>query len=137
MERFVTKGDKGVKLSKVISWKNHLTDDDIRAASEYLNLNMPRHLSEEATKLFLKHRDRIEWYRAKDIIRSSKLNPLPRENQTVGHKINKIQNGEKLNPILLVRHNNRLIVADGYHRLSAVYNTDESERVACVLVSVK
>jgi hypothetical protein len=48
-----------------------------------------------------------------------------------------IRDGKALAPVQLVRlKRGPLIVADGYHRVSASHVLDESTMVPCVLVSV-
>ena len=39
-----------------------------------------------------------------------------------------------LSPILLVRSENKLIIADGYHRLCAIYYLSEDLEVPCRIV---
>jgi disulfide oxidoreductase YuzD len=46
----------------------------------------------------------------------------------------KIKSGKVLSPILLVRDNGRLIIADGYHRMCAVYAEDEDADIPCRIV---
>jgi hypothetical protein len=50
--------------------------------------------------------------------------------------INKIVAGKKLSPILLVRDakSTRVIIADGYHRLCALYTFDEDAVIPCKIV---
>jgi hypothetical protein len=48
----------------------------------------------------------------------------------------KILAGKELSPLLLVRSSktSRVIVADGYHRLCAVYGFDEDALIPCKIV---
>jgi len=48
----------------------------------------------------------------------------------------KIRNGVALSPLLLVRDepNGRVVVADGYHRLCAVFGFDEDAWIRCKIV---
>lgn len=48
----------------------------------------------------------------------------------------KIASGEALSPLLLVRANanDRVVIADGYHRLCAVYSFDEDALIPCRIV---
>jgi disulfide oxidoreductase YuzD len=50
--------------------------------------------------------------------------------------LKKIREGTKLSPLLLVRDRNhaKLIIADGYHRLCAVYSVDEDAMIPCKIV---
>ena len=45
----------------------------------------------------------------------------------------KIKRGEPLSPILLVRDtaNGKVVIADGYHRLCALYTFDEDALIRC------
>ena len=48
----------------------------------------------------------------------------------------KIHDGRKLSPLLLVRASTTgtVIIADGYHRLCAVYSVDEDATIPCKIV---
>jgi len=59
---------------------------------------------------------------------------LPDTNRHVKENLRKIKKKEKLSPILLVRANGKLIIADGYHRLFASYYFTEDLDVPCRLV---
>ena len=72
-------------------------------------------------------------FKAKDIFRASELSLLGVSNSHVKSDQRKIRKGEKLSPLLLVRdrRRGRVIIADGYHRLCAVYSFDENAVVPC------
>jgi hypothetical protein len=48
----------------------------------------------------------------------------------------KIRAGRRLSPILLVRDGNtgKVVIADGYHRLCAVYSFNEDALIPCKIV---
>jgi hypothetical protein len=75
----------------------------------------------------------IEKFKAKDVFRASGLSLLGVSNSHVERDRRKISAREKLSPILLVRAppTVRVIIADGYHRLCAVYSIDEDALVPC------
>lgn len=75
-------------------------------------------------------------FKAKDIFRASHLNLLGLKNKHVDANMEKIENGEELSPILLVRDSlsNRVMIADVYHRLSAVYALSEDADIPCKIV---
>lgn len=75
-------------------------------------------------------------FKAKDIFRSSGLSLLGISNTHVQKNQQKIQTGIQLSPILLVRDpaNGKVIVADGYHRLCAIYSYDEDADIPCKIV---
>jgi pimeloyl-ACP methyl ester carboxylesterase len=75
-------------------------------------------------------------FKAKDIFRASGLPLLGTTNVHVAKDEHKIKNGQALSPLLLVRDsaNGKLIIADGYHRLCAVYSFDEDAVIPCRIV---
>ena len=75
-------------------------------------------------------------FKAKDIFRASGLSLLGVSNSHVDKDRKKIHDGHKLSPLLIVRDNDhrRLIIADGYHRLCAVYSVDEDALIPCKIV---
>lgn len=78
----------------------------------------------------------ISEFKAKDIFRASNLSLLGISNAHIKKNQQKIQSGEQLSPILLVRDsvNGKVIVADGYHRLCAIYTYDEDAVIPCKIV---
>ena len=75
-------------------------------------------------------------YKAKDIFRASSLSLLGISNGLVKKDLKKIKNDDKISPLLLVRNsaNGKVIIADGYHRLCAVYSLDEDALIPCKIV---
>jgi len=75
-------------------------------------------------------------FKAKDIFRASSLQLLPLSNSHVKKDEKKILAGEHLSPILLVRDRStgRVVIADGYHRMCAVYAFDEDASIPCKIV---
>ena len=80
----------------------------------------------------LKHAS-ISEYKAKDIFRASGLSLLGISNSHVKKDQQKIQSGDDLPPLLLIRDsvNGKVVIADGYHRLCAVYSFDEDAVIPC------
>jgi len=104
------------------------------AAESYLNL-----LFDEKTVVSLLERlkrSSMTGFKAKDIFRASGLSLLGVSNSHVEKDLTKIREGTKLSPLLLVRHGDRpkVIIADGYHRLCAVYSVDEDAVIPCKIV---
>jgi disulfide oxidoreductase YuzD len=83
----------------------------------------------------LKHAS-VSQFKAKDIFRGSGLSLLGTSNTHLARDQEKIKAGHALSPLLLVRDsvNGRVIIADGYHRLCAVYSFDEDAIVPCKVV---
>ena len=75
-------------------------------------------------------------FAAKDVFRSSGLSLLGVSNGHVENVRTQIIEKTALSPVLLYRdkRNGRLIIADGYHRLCAVYTFDEDAMIPCKIV---
>ena len=114
-----------------IQWLPAPEDHDYPAALSYLNLiyddqQSSRHLAALKTASVVQ-------FKAKDIFRASGLSLLGAGNSHVKKDCDKIRDGQKLSPILLVRDggNGKVVIADGYHRLCAVYSFDEDALIPC------
>jgi len=79
---------------------------------------------------------KLSHFKAKDIFRASGLSLLGVSNSHVEKDRKKIQKGVFLSPLLLVRapELGKVIVADGYHRLCAVYGVNEDALIPCQIV---
>ncbi|MFZ4929475.1 hypothetical protein [Chryseobacterium sp. Mn2064] len=119
-------------LSKDRIWLKDPEPHDFPAAQDYLELLFE---PEQAQKLVekLKKATTIN-KKSKDILRASKLALLPETNIHVKENLKKVEKNKKLSPILLVRGQNELIIADGYHRLCCSYYLTEDLEVPCRLV---
>ena len=117
-----------------ITWLKQPEDTNYPAAISYLTLLFPLI---EAEVIGIKLKDGLRTsFKAKDIFRASGLSLLGISNKHVKKDQEKIEANKKLSPLLLVRHNNKLIIADGYHRLCAVYSYDEDAWIPCHIVEV-
>jgi len=119
--------EKNVK----IKWFDEPEDHDYPAAESYLKLLFE---DKSVAPLVAKLKSSpITSFKAKDIFRASGLSLLGISNSHVEKDRTKISTGTKLSPLLLVRGNNpaRVIIADGYHRLCAVYSVDEDALIPC------
>jgi uncharacterized protein (DUF1015 family) len=112
-------------------WTTEPEDHDFPAAVNYLSLIYPVATAEEIVSR-LKSSETIR-KKAKDILRASQLPLLPKDNLHVKQDLQKVKNGKKLSPILLVRAD-KLIIADGYHRACSIYYLSEDEEVPCRIV---
>lgn len=113
-------------------WMDEPEDRDFVSALDYLELLLDEAKVQNIIKS-LKKSDTIE-KKAKDILRASGLPLLPEDNIHVKKDIKKVRKWEKLSPILLVKNNEKLIVADGYHRVCAIYYLSEDLSIPCRLV---
>ncbi len=117
-----------------VKWLPEPEDKDYPAAQSYLSL---LHSETETIGLVRKLKDaRMAQFKAKDIFRASGLSLLGVSNSHVEKDQNKIKEGKALSPLLLVRdsQNGKVIIADGYHRLCAVYSLDEDALIPCKIV---
>jgi hypothetical protein len=115
-------------MAKVI-WNDAPAEHDYPAAESYLSL-----LTSEinvANIVEQLHKATIEMFKAKDVIRASRLKLLPQENFHVKRDLKKIRAKTPLTPLLLVRGAGAsyipLTIADGYHRACAVYLNSEDD----------
>lgn len=113
-------------------WLKELEEHDFPAALDYLELLFEPEAAEGLVTQ-LKQAKTIQ-KKAKDLFRASRLPLLPRDNIHVKENLKKVKNKKKLSPILLVRGKERLIIADGYHRLCCSYYLTEDLEVPCRLV---
>ncbi|HTA75969.1 MAG TPA: hypothetical protein VK791_02290 [bacterium] len=117
-----------------IKWLPEPEDQDYPAAQSYLTLF---HTETEVIGLVRKLKDaKITQFKAKDIFRASGLSLLGVSNTHVEKDQKKIAAETPLSPLLLVRdvQNGKLIIADGYHRLCAVYSVNEDALIPCKIV---
>ena len=113
-------------------WLPEPEKHDFPAAQDYLELLFP---APRAKMLAAGLRKAITIQKkAKDILRASGLPLLPQENRHVKENLKKVKKGLKLSPILLVS-GQPLIIADGYHRLCAIYYLSEDLMIPCRLIS--
>jgi hypothetical protein len=120
-----------------VKWLDEPEDHDYQAAADYLSLVAEPEVVDK-TVTALRSGDRV-YRKAKDILRAARLTLLARSNPHVASDLQKIDEGKKLSPILLVRGNATssmpLEIADGYHRVCASYLTDENTDIPCHLAS--
>jgi hypothetical protein len=113
-----------------LQWLDEPEHHDYAAASDFLSLVLEQG---EVEKLVhrLRSADTVR-RKAKDILRASGLELLPKTNPHVAADLAK----DQLSPILLVRDQKTrtLIIADGYHRACASYWADEDTEIPCRLV---
>jgi hypothetical protein len=117
-----------------IQWLPEPEDHDYPAARSYLSLFYDdKTAASYAEKL---QRAPVSQFKAKDIFRASGLSLLGVSNSHVDKDLKKIRDGHKLSPLLLVRDATagKVIIADGYHRLCAVYSMHEDAIVPCKIV---
>jgi hypothetical protein len=121
-------------MRKQPKWNKNVNPDHFEAAESYLSLIYSPKKSARFIAA-LRHAEPAE-FKAKDIFRASQLSRLGVSNLRVIRDRKKIRAGTPLSPILLVRdeRNGKVVVADGYHRLCAVYEVNEDAWIPCRIV---
>lgn len=117
-------------------WKVEPDEHDYPAARAYLTLVLPPPAAEEVVARL--RTAEVLHFKAKDLVRASRLRLLPATNFHVAADLRKVKRGQALSPVLLVRgelaQDVPLTVADGYHRICASYVLDENADIPCRLV---
>ena len=117
-----------------IKWRSEPQKHDYPAAESYLSLTLGRPAAKKVAKEL--ERAGMSEFAAKDIFRASMLSLLGVSNSHVEKDQAKIILHERISPLLLFRdeRNGKLVIADGYHRLCAVYTFDEDAMIPCKIV---
>jgi len=112
-----------------IAWRGRPQNKDYDAAQTYLSLLMSAKDAAAAARQLRKAP--IVHYVARDVIRAAGVSPLGIGDTEEERQ--KILSGEKIAPLLLMRapRTDRVVVADGFHRLCTVYRLDEQASVPC------
>ena len=123
-------GKKQIK----IKWLKTPEEHDYPAAASYLGLIY----NDTTTKKIVKalRKAKVIQFKSKDIFRASGLSLLGVSNSHVKKYKDKIKAGKKLSPLLLVRDtaNGKVVIADGYHRLCALYTISEDAIIPCKII---
>lgn len=123
-----------MKKQLEVKWLDLPEEHDYPAAQSYLELLFPT----RTVNTFVQGlRDAaMTGFKAKDVFRASRLSLLGVSNSHVKKNIAKIKAGKPLSPILLVRNRETgsVIIADGYHRMCAVYQINEDITIPAKIV---
>jgi len=117
-----------------INWLEAVEEHSYTAAGSYLSLIYPE--DRVAGILAGLRSAPVVQFKSKDVFRASRLSLLGVSNSHVLRDIEKIKKEQGLSPILLVRDgpNGRVVIADGYHRMCAIYSLDEDAWISCKIV---
>lgn len=120
-----------MRKTSIIIWLDAPEDHDYPAAKSYLGLIYDEAVVEEFVTALAQAP--MSEFKAKDIFRASGLSLLGISNSHVEKVTSKIESGKALSPLLLVRDriNGKVVIADGYHRMCAVYAFDEDVLIPC------
>jgi hypothetical protein len=126
---------KDTRANATVKWMDAPEDHDFDAAASYLGLviSEPGVIASIVQEL----RDApITYYKVKDLLRASQLPLLAENNKYVAADLAKIKRNVKaISPILLVQGSlghHPLIIADGYHRVCAIYYLNENTLIPVV-----
>ena len=117
-----------------VRWLSAPEEQNYPAAASYLNLVFN---GAKAAKYVERLRKKpLSQFKAKDLFRASGLPLLGISNAHIQKDQKKIRAGKRLSPLLIVRdeRNRKAIIADGYHRLCAVYSFNEDAVIPCKIV---
>ena len=119
---------------KKVEWRFDVEAHDYPAAESYLSLLYSK--GEVGKMLTRFKRAPVVQFKAKDIFRASQLSLLGVSNSHVQKDREKIRKKQSLAPLLLVRdqQNGKVVIADGYHRLCAIYELDEDASIRCKII---
>ena len=125
---------KSAQKVREMRWLEEPEEQDYPAAESYLRLlYSEKQVAEMVEGLKVAA---IVQFKAKDIFRASQLSLLGVSNSHVEKDRKKIKNGVALAPLLLVRDERvgRVVIADGYHRMCAIYEFDEDAWMHCKII---
>jgi hypothetical protein len=117
-----------------IKWLADVEEHDYPAAASYLGII---YSEDRVCEIMARFRSAaIVQFKAKDIFRASQLSLLGVSNSHVEKDRRKIADGKRLSPLLLLRdqQNGKVVIADGYHRLCAIYEFNEDALIPCKIV---
>ncbi len=129
-----TRNARRTEAPPLIRWLKEPEEHDYPAALSYLRLICTPKVAKALVRGLVAAP--ITTFKAKDIFRASRLSLLGISNTHIERDRQKIATRTPLSPLLLVRDTGRarLIIADGYHRLCAVYEHDEDAEIPCKIV---
>ena len=116
-------------------WLDDVEEHDYPAAESYLSLIYECQAVLGLISKF-KHTNEIVEFKAKDVFRASGLALAGVSNAHVVKDLVKIKAGKPLSPLLLVRDptHGKVVIADGFHRMCALYALSEDAIIRCKIV---
>ena len=119
---------------KAIKWLSDVEEHDYPAAESYLRI---LYNEDQVADMIVRFRNAaVMQFKAKDIFRASQLSLLGVSNAHVEKDRKKIKKGVSLSPLMLLRdeQNGKVVIADGYHRLCAIYEFNEDALIPCKII---
>jgi hypothetical protein len=115
-----------------IKWASEVAEHDYAAAQAYLSLKLGEDAVAKAVKRL--RTSKLTTRRANDILRASGLTPAVLDDTRVVKDLIKVIEGRQLSPILVLSGKKGAEIADGFHRVSLVYQLDPYADVPLKLV---
>src|ERR1700757_185358 len=117
-----------------MKWLDKPAEHDYLAAWDYLTLILhPDRAGDVVERL---QAAGVRFHRANDVLRASGYRLLPKSDPSVAKDVKRIADGRELSPVLLVRMNGRVEIADGFHRICACIHHDPDTEVPAALVTL-
>jgi hypothetical protein len=114
--------DKAHRKLGRVHWLGDVAEHDYTAAENYLSIKFDQATVAEAMKKL--RTAPLVTRRANDILRASGLEAARLDDPGVMRDLVKVIESEPLSPVLVVNGRSGVDVADGYHRISLVYQLD-------------
>jgi hypothetical protein len=105
-----------------IRWLDEVAAHDYDAAEAYLSLKLDSDVASKVVKRL--HKAPITRRRANDILRAAGLTAASLDDPGVMKDLIRVIEGRRLSPVLVVSNGASADIADGYHRVSLVYQID-------------
>lgn len=102
-----------------LPWADKVDDDHFSDAYDYLSLHwLPAQAGPAVEAL---RNAPIEKFHPGDLLRAADLDPLPLNDAQVRREIARAIADGHFQPVLVINLKHGIVIADGYHRLSAAY----------------
>ena len=115
-----------------IRWAAQVVEHDYAAAEAYLSLTLDEAAVRKAVKRL--RAGKLTKRRANDILRAAGLAPAALDDPGVSKDLIKVIQGTPLSPVLVLSHKRGAEIADGFHRVSLVYQLDPYADIPLKLV---
>lgn len=121
-----------------VKWKTDPDEHDYPAAANYLSLLATERVVKKIVADLKKAP--IVTYKAKDLLRSSRLPLLGLDDPRVRIDVVKVFNGTPLAPVLIIRgdflRDIPITIADGYHRVCTSYHLADNTDIPCRVIDL-
>jgi hypothetical protein len=128
--------NKAGKLPANARWRKKLEEKEIRAALQELSLSFSEIDVDRTEKMLRKSTLVTKTFKARDILRVARLRCLTTDDKLIQLRMKKMRKGERMGPVILVQHQNKLQLADGYHRTCSLFLIDPDADVCCIKIDL-